>query len=86
MYIKASTVFALLLKSYSSDVNLLFKNVAVALKSQSENVAVPFPFSSLQSTLGHAHCSLSRHWEQHAFLGLDAQEEAILEFSCGAAG
>lgn len=42
LYIKASTAFALLLKSYSIDLNLLFENVAITLKSESENVGVPF--------------------------------------------
>lgn len=43
LYIKASTVFALLLKSYSIDLNLLFKNVAITLKSQSEMLESFFP-------------------------------------------
>ena len=47
LYIKASTVFALLLKSYSIDLNLLFKNVAITLKSQSESVGVLFSPSFL---------------------------------------
>ena len=43
LYIKASTVFALLLKSYSIDLNQLFKNVAITLKSQSEMLESFFP-------------------------------------------
>lgn len=35
---KALTVFSLLLKSNSTDLDLLFKNAVVALKSQNENV------------------------------------------------